>query len=50
MLSTSEIKRQMKDGNIVIENMMSDALRKPNSCSINMGNVLYVFDYDVDDA
>ncbi len=50
MLSTSEIKRQMKDGNIVIENMMSDALRKPNSCSINMGNVLYVFDYDVVDA
>ena len=50
MLSTNEIKKQIEEGNIEIENLQPDAFRKPNSCSINMGNVLYVFDYEVIDT
>lgn len=50
MLTSKEIKRQMELGNIVIENLQGDALNKPNSCDLRLGNTLYVFDYDIIDT
>ena len=40
----------MELGNIVIENLQGDALNKPNSCDLRLGNTLYVFDYDIIDT
>lgn len=50
MLTSNEIKKQIKQGNIKIENMAQDALKKPNSCDLRIGNVLYVFDYEIVDT
>ena len=50
MLTSSEIKKQMDEGNIKIENLSSNALSKPNSCDLRIGNVLYVFDYEIVDT
>lgn len=49
MLTTNEIKRQMSLGNIEIENLGSQALNKPNSVDLRIGNSLYVFEYDIVD-
>lgn len=50
MLTNNEIKRQMDLGNIVIENAKPNPLKKPNSCDLRIGNVLYVFDYSIVDS
>ena len=50
MLTNKEIKKQIELGNIVIENLQEDALNKPNSCDLRLGNTLYVFDYDIIDT
>lgn len=47
MLTNNEIRKQMGLGNIVVENMREDALNKPNSCDISIGNTLYTFDTDL---
>ncbi len=45
MLTNNEIKKQMHLGNIVINNLRPNALNKPNSCDISIGNILYSYDY-----
>ncbi len=50
MLSTNEIKRQMQLGNIVIDNLNGNAMKKPNSVDVSMGNYLYVYDYQILDS
>lgn len=50
MLTNNEIKRQMQLGNIVIQNIGENALKKPNSCDIRIGNALYTFDYNIVDT
>ncbi len=50
MLTNNEIKKQMELGNIQIENTKPNALKKPNSCDLRIGNVLYVFDYSIVDT
>ena len=50
MLTTSEIKKQMQQGNIVIKNLDKNPLSKPNSCDLRIGNTLYTFDYDIIDT
>ena len=50
MLTTEEIKKQIKNGNIEITNMKKDALRKPNSCTLTIDNVLYTYDYQIVDT
>ena len=50
MLTTKEIKKQMELGNINIKNLSSNALSKPNSCDLRIGNTLYTFDYDIIDT
>ena len=50
MLTKNEIKRQMSLGNIEIENLGSQALNKPNSVDLRIGNSLYVFEYDIVDT
>lgn len=50
MLTSKEIKKQIHLGNIVIENMSENALNKPNSCDIRIGNTLYTYDYAVVDV
>ena len=41
MLSNIEVKKQMEQGNIVIQNLSRNALQKPKSVEIRLGNVLY---------
>ena len=43
MLTSNEIKNQMNLGNIEITNLAPDALRKPNSCDVRIGNTLYTY-------
>lgn len=50
MLTSNEIKKQIDNGTIQIENMAENALKKPNSCDLRIGNVLYVFDYEIVDT
>lgn len=50
MLSSKEIKKQMELGNITIKNLSDNALSKPNSCDLRIGNALYTFDYDIIDT
>lgn len=50
MLTTNEIKRQMHWGNIVINNLRSNAMKKPNSVDVSIGNYLYVYDYQILDS
>lgn len=50
MLSNIEVKKQMEQGNIVIQNLSRNALQKPNSVDIRLGNVLYTYDYAVLDS
>lgn len=50
MLTSNEIRKQIDNGTIQIENMAEDALKKPNSCDLRIGNVLYVFDYEIVDT
>lgn len=41
MLTSKEIERQIKEGNISVEGMLQSALSKPNSCDISIENTLY---------
>ena len=50
MLTSKEIKRQIDLGNITIENLAPNALDKPNSCDLRIGNTMYAFDYDIIDS
>ena len=50
MLTTKEIKKQIELGNINIKNLSYNALSKPNSCDLRIGNTLYTFDYDIIDT
>lgn len=50
MLTNNEIIKQIHLGNIIIENRSEDALNKPNSCDIRIGNTLYTYDYAIVDA
>lgn len=50
MLTTSEIKKQIENGNIAIDNLSEGALKKPNSCDLRIGDALYTFDYDIIDT
>lgn len=50
MLTNNEIRRQMELGNIIIEDTKENPLKKPNSCDLRIGNVLYVFDYSIVDT
>ncbi len=50
MLTSKEIKKQMELGNITIKNLSNNALSKPNSCDLRIGNTLYTFDYDIIDT
>lgn len=50
MLTTNEIKKQMEQGNIIINNLQSNAMKKPNSIDVSMGNYLYVYDYQILDS
>lgn len=43
MLTSNEIRKQINLGNIEIENLTTDAFRKPNSCDVRIGNVLYTY-------
>lgn len=43
MLTNNEIRKQISLGNIEITNSSSDLLRKPNSCDVRIGNVLYTY-------
>ena len=46
MLTNDEIKRQIELGNIKITNLSDEALTKPNSVTISMGNILYTYEDD----
>lgn len=50
MLTTNEIKKQMKLGNIVIKNSKESSFHKPNSVDVHLGNTLYVYDYQLLDS
>ncbi len=50
MLTSNEIKKQMALGNIEITNLKANALDKPNSCSVTLGQELYAFDYAIIDT
>jgi len=50
MLTSREIQNQMHSGNIIIKNLKQHALRKPNSCDIRLGNILYSYDYQIVDS
>lgn len=50
MLTNNEIKKQIANGNIQIENLKEDALDKPNSCTVSISDILYTFDYSIIDT
>ncbi len=50
MLTNNEIKKQIKLGNITIDNLRKNALEKPNSCIVSITDTLYTFDYAVVDT
>ena len=50
MLTNNEIKKQIDQGNIVINNMQANALDKPNSCNVHIGDTLYIYDYGIVDT
>lgn len=50
MLTNNEIIKQMILGNIQISDLKKDALRKPNSCIVTLGDVLYSFGYSIIDT
>ena len=50
MLTTNEIKKQIQNGKIIINNLSDGALKKPNSIDVSMGNTLYVYDYGILDS
>lgn len=50
MLSINEIKKQMDEGHIIINNLTERSLLKPNSVDMSLGNTLYTFDYAILDS
>ena len=50
MLTNKEIKKQLNKKNIEIENMNKNALSKPNSCNVTLGEDLYYYDYRIIDT
>lgn len=50
MLTNNEIAKQIRLGNIKIDNLRENALEKPNSCIVSISDVLYTFDYSVVDT
>lgn len=50
MLTSDEIQKQMDAGKIKIENLKENALSKPNSCLLSIGDTLYTYDYQVVDT
>ncbi len=44
MLTNNEIAKQIKKGNIKIDNLKEKALEKPNSCIVSISDVLYTID------
>ena len=50
MLTNKEIKKQIDLGNVQIDNMLDNALDKPNSCRITLSDELYFYDYMVVDT
>jgi len=49
MLSNNEIKRQIKLNNIKITDLDKNALEKPNSCTLHLGDELFFYDYQIFD-
>lgn len=50
MLTNNEIKKQISLGNIEIKNLKTNALDKPNSCTVTLGNELFAYDYEIVDT
>ena len=50
MLTNNEIKKQLANGNIQIENLKENSLEKPNSCTVSISDTLYTFDYSIVDT
>ena len=50
ILTSDEIAKQIKSGSISISPLMENALAKPNSCSISIGDILFEYPYHIIDS